>query len=132
MTPQEIRDAVAASAELQALQKDGRVNAIADALSVGRVKFVPIEIGNGTILEKLGITTGNALLDVINTSPDFRYVKPLVEQGRLRLDSPLVRGTLASLVVAGVVTQAQADVLLSAAQSPDPVTTAEVESALGA
>ncbi len=132
MTPQEIRDAVAASAELQALQKDGRVNAIADALSVGRVKFVPTEIGNGTILEKLGITTGNALLDVINTSPDFRYVKPLAEQGRLRLDSPLVRGTLASLVVAGVVTQAQADVLLSAAQSPDPVTTAEVESALGA
>lgn len=132
MTPQEIRDAVAASAELQALQKDGRVNAIADALSVGRVKFVPTEIGNGTILEKLGITTGNALLDVINTSPDFRYVKPLVEQGRLRLDSPLVRGTLASLVVAGVVTQAQADVLLSAAQTPDPVTTAEVESALGA
>ena len=39
MTPQEIRDAIAASPELQALGQD--TQAIADALSVGRKKVVP-------------------------------------------------------------------------------------------
>jgi hypothetical protein len=41
MTPQEIRDAIAASPELQALAAEGNTQAIADALSVGRTKVVP-------------------------------------------------------------------------------------------
>ena len=45
--------------------------AIAAAVSAGRTKPNSKEIGNGTILEVLGLTTGNALLDVINTAPDF-------------------------------------------------------------
>lgn len=82
-----------------------------------RTKIVPLEIGNGTILETLGLTAGNALLDVIYNQPDFRHVKPLVEQGRLRLDSALVRATLNSLVPA-VLTQAQVDSLIGLCSKP--------------
>ena len=129
MTPQEIRDAIAASPELQALKDDDV--AIAATLSNGRTKFVPTKIGNGTILETIGLAAGNALLDVLNTAPDFRHVKPLIEQGRLRLDSPLVIGTLASLVAGGVLTQEQADALIARAKAPDSVTPQEVSDAIG-
>ncbi len=129
MTPQEIRDAIAASPELQALKDDDV--AIAATLSNGRTKFVPTEIGNGTILETIGLAAGNALLDVLNTAPDFRHVKPLIEQGRLRLDSPLVIGTLAALVAGGVLTQEQADALIARAKAPDSVTPQEVSDAIG-
>lgn len=93
---------------------------IADALSVGRTRLEATEIGNGSILETIGLAAGNALLDVINTAPDFRYVRPLLEQGRLRVDSVLVRATLDSLVPA-VLTLAQADALKALAAVPDPV-----------
>lgn len=94
--------------------------AIAAALSLGRVKRVPTEIGNGLILETVGLTAGNALLDVIAAAPDFRHVRPLLEQGRLRIDAPLVRGTLDSLVPA-VLTQGQSDALKALADVPDPI-----------
>lgn len=87
---------------LVAARRDGD---IAAALSAGRTRLVPTEVGNGTILEVLGLDAGNALMDVINSEPAFRYVKPLVEQGRLRLDSDLVRSTLQSLA-GTVLTQA--------------------------
>ena len=93
---------------------------IAAQLSAGRRRLVPTEIGNGAILEKIGLPTGNALLDLINSAPDFRHVKPLLEQGRLRVDSPLVRATLDSLVPA-LLSRAQADALLALAEVPDPV-----------
>lgn len=103
--------------------------AIAAALSVGRTKLVPTEIGNGSILETIGLAAGNALLDTIAAVPDFRHVKPLLEQGRLRVDSALVRGTLDSLVPA-VLTQAQADALKALAVKPDPVSANDVARAL--
>lgn len=127
MTHAEIRAAIAASSELQALVPD--TNALAAALSTGRTKFVHTEIGNGTVLEVLGLTTGNALLDLLNTEPSYKYVKPMLEQGRLRLDSALVRGTLQALV-GSLLTQAQADALLAVAQAPDPVSEYEVRCAI--
>lgn len=129
MTPQEIRDAIAADPALQALAAAGSIGTIAATLSEGRTKLAPTEVGNGTILEVLGLTVGNALLDVINTAPDFRYVKPLVEQGRLRLDAPLTIAALQSLVPS-VLTQAQADALVARAQAPDQVTDAQVQAAI--
>ena len=107
----------ACSPELLA-QRD--TQAIAEAVSLGRVKRVPTEIGNGTILQTIGLTTGNALLDVLNQAAEFRHVKPLLEQGRLRVDSDLVRSTLDSLVPA-VLTAAQAQALKALAEQPDPV-----------
>lgn len=100
---------------------------IADALSAGRVRLVPTEIGNGLVLETVGLDVGNALLDVIYNAPDFRYVKPLLEQGRLDIGSPLARAALDSLV--GVVAgfeQAHADAIKALAEASDQVSEMEV------
>lgn len=94
--------------------------AIAAQISMGRKKRNAREIGNGTILEVLGLEVGNALLDVINTVPDFRHVKPLVDQGRLLVGSQLVQTTVQSLVPA-VLTKEQADALCALGWDPDPV-----------
>lgn len=102
---------------------------IAAILSVGRTKTVPTEVGNGTVLEVLGLTVGNALLDVINSAPDFRHVKPLLEQGRLRLDSPMTQSALASLVPAVLTAQHVSDLVARCTQ-PDPVTHPQVSAAL--
>lgn len=105
-------------------------DAIAAALSAGRTKTVPTEIGNGMIIETIGLAAGNALLDAIYGNADFRYVKPLLEQGRLRIDSPLVRATLDGMVGAGVITQAEANALKALAVQADPVTAYDVGYAL--
>ena len=104
-------------------------DAIASAVSAGRTKRSQREIGNGTILEVLGLSAGNALLDVVNNVADFRHVKPLVEQGRLQIGSPLVQATVQSLVPS-VITQAQADALKALGVEPDHVTTLQVNQAL--
>lgn len=115
----------------QAMLASRDFDAIAVAVSAGRTKPNAKEIGNGTILEVLGLTSGNALLDVVNTVPDFRYVKPLVEQGRLTVGSALVQATVQSLVPMGVLTQAQADALCALGFDPDPVTAQQVSDELG-
>lgn len=112
-------DIRALPAELLATQDTA---AIAVALSAGRVRVVSMEIGNGLVLATVGLTVGNALLDVIYTAPDFRYVKPLLEQGRLDISSPLARGALDSLVgVAPGFEQAHVDALKALAEQPDPI-----------
>lgn len=118
MTPDEIRAAIAADPALQALVPD--TQAIADALSVGRTRYVETQIGVGTIIEVLGLATANAVLDVVYSAPDYRHVKPLLDQGRLRLDSAFVRSALQSMVPA-LLTQEQRDALVARAAVSDPV-----------
>lgn len=114
----------------QALLDAQDFDAIAAAVSVGRKRRNTKEIGNGTILEVLGLSAGNALLDVINNVADFRHVKPLVEQGRLQIGSPLVQETVQDLVPA-VLTQAQADALCALGwDAGAPVTAHEVKQVL--
>jgi hypothetical protein len=126
---QQIKDAIAASPELQAMAAVGNTQGIADVLSIGRKKTVAVEVGNGTILEVLGFAKGNAVLDVINSTPDFRYVKPLVEQGRLRLDSPLTIAALQSMVPA-VLTNEDVSRFVARTQVDDPITHTQVGEAL--
>ncbi len=104
--------------------------AIAAVVSAGRTRPSTKEVGNGTILEVLGLTAGNAMLDAINTIPDFRHVKPLVEQGRLTIGTPLVAQSLGAFVAGGVITQADADKLLAIAVEPAPVSVSEVIQAM--
>lgn len=105
--------------------------AIASTLSVGRKKIVPTDIGNGLVLATVGMAVGNALLDILNTAPNFRYVKPLLEQGRLDISTPLARAALDGLV--GVVAgfeQSHADSLKALAEADDPVSVSAVSEAL--
>lgn len=106
--------------------------AIAKALP-HRVSLVPTEIGNWLILDTVGLAVGNALLDMLNTSPDFRYIKPLLEQGRLDISGALSRAALDSLVgVVDCFTQAHADTLKALAERITPVSFLEVAEVLNA
>ena len=119
MTADEIRAAIAADPALQALVPDSQ--AIADALSAGRTRWKHTEIGVGTIIEVLGIAAANPVLDAIYASPDYRHVKPLLDQGRLRLDVVAQAGMLQPLVTGGLLTQAQLDALIARAKEAAPV-----------
>lgn len=104
--------------------------AIAIALSVGRTKAVYTEIGCGTILSTIGLARGSMLLDVIYGQQEYRYVKPLLEQGRLDVGSALVRGTLDYLASNQAITSAEAQALKAIGERPDPVTSQQVTKAL--
>ena len=99
---------------------------IAAALSAGRTKIVPTEIGKGRVIATIGLESANDLLDVIDTAPDFRHVKQLLASGWLDVGAPLTRGALDNLAAGGVVTQAEADAIKALAEVPDPVTPLEV------
>ena len=119
MTAEEIRAAIAADPALQALVPD--TQAIAAALSVGRTRYVETNIGAGTIIEVLGLAAANPVLDALYASPDYRHVKSLLDQGRLRLDVVAQAGMLQPLVTGGLLTQAQFDALIARAKEPAPV-----------
>lgn len=102
---------------------------IAELVSVGRTRPSTLTIGYGTILETIGITDGNKVLDVFTTDPAFKYVKPLLEQGRLIAGSPLVVAAVQSLVPL-VITQVVADKLLALTKVPDPVSVDQVINAM--
>jgi hypothetical protein len=105
-------------------------HAIAEAVSVGRTKPSSIMIGNGTIIAALNdLTAANALLDVLHNDARFKYVVPLLDQGRLIISDQLVVHTLQSFVPS-ILTQAQADKLIALATTPDPVSFTEVAEAL--
>ena len=128
MTADEIRAAIAADPALQALVPD--TQAIAAALSVGRTRYVETQIGVGTIIEVLGLAAANPVLDALYASPDYRHVKPLLDQGRLRLDTVAQAGMLQPLVTGGLLTQAQLDALIARAEEADPVDEYQVRIAI--
>ena len=128
MTPEQIRSAISADPELLALVH-GYVQApswgtVAAALGVD--EWVPTEIGKGLILETLGLDVGNALCDLLDAVPAYRHVRHLLTDGRLRLDSLLVRATLQQLVGVTIAdgvtfTQADADKLFALARQRSTV-----------
>lgn len=128
MTADEIRAAIAADPALQALVPD--TQAIAAALSVGRTRYVETQIGVGSIIEVLGLAAANPVLDALYASPDYRHVKPLLDQGRLRLDVVAQAGMLQPLVTGGLLTQAQLDALIARAEEADPVDEYQVRIAI--
>lgn len=95
--------------------------AVAAALSVGRKKWAHTEIGVGTIIEVLGLAVANAVLDALYAAPDYRHIKPLLDQGRLRLDVVAQAGMLQPLVTGGMLTQTQLDALIARAKVDDPI-----------
>ena len=106
-----------------------RHDEIAAVLSVGRTRVVRTEVGKGAIIEAIGLTAGNALLDVIDSDPTYRHIKQLVENGWFNIGSALARASLDTLVPA-VLSEAHADALKALADVPDPVTPLQVARAL--
>jgi hypothetical protein len=104
--------------------------ALAVLLSAGRTCGNDREVGYGTILETVGIEAGNALIDFIQAQEGMRHVKPLLEQGRLRVGSVLVQASLQAFVGAGAVSQKGADALCALGLQPDPLTARQVAEAL--
>lgn len=103
--------------------------ALAVLLSDGRTCSNDREIGYGTILEAIGIEAGNQLIDFIQGQDDLRHVKPLLEQGRLRIGSALVQATLRAMGDA-VIAPADVETLCALGQRPDPLTAQQVAEAL--
>jgi hypothetical protein len=133
MTPQEIRDAIAASPALQALAALPDYGQLAKEITVGRTRPGKREIGFGTILDTIGLAAGNTVLDIVMTTNDYRYVRALLEQGRLIASSPLVVGAIQGMVTAGAITQAQGDALIALGREPETVSSQQViDAVLGA
>ena len=103
----------------------GDHGAIADFLSVGRTKLVKTEIGKLTILDTIGMEDGNALLDIIDTSPDFRHVRYPLANGWLDVANPTVRGMLDMLC-----SPENATLLKELAMQGDPISSQEVSKAM--
>lgn len=102
---------------------------IAATVNVGRTIPNGREIGNGTILATLGLAKGNTVLDLIRADPAYKYVTPLLDQGRLIASDPLVASAVAGLQAAGVLTQSEADKLAALGHDPSTVTWEQCQAA---
>lgn len=124
------RAAVKASSECAAAYAARDLDAIAVIMSVGRVRPSGIEIGNGMIIDTIGLAAGAAVLDAIHAQPAYKYVIVLLDQGRLKIGSPMVQAALRQLVAGGVLSQEDSDKLSALGFEPDPYDRLEVEAAL--
>ena len=148
MTPQQIRDAIAASPELQALQAEGNLQLIADALSAGRTRVAPRMVSARGLAEHVpgGPLAAEVILmklegarDTMLASQDAstRVMGSLLRRqlGFLAADgldfgSPALRGMLDQFAAQGVLTAAEVDGLKAIALVPDPVTWYQVRAAI--
>lgn len=124
----EIQRILETDIQLQALIPDAQ--AIADELSGRETYKVPFEIGAGGIIATLGLERGNVLLDAVQSTPGFRHVWPMIEQGRLDLSSPLAEEALSSLVSAEVITIEEKLALMNLCTRPVAVSEDDVKKAL--
>ena len=108
---------------------------IAAALSEGRTKLVPTEIGSGTILAALG-DGGGAFLDALvaigEANRNVYWTMDLIKQGRLRIDLPATRAGMQGLAAAVPSLAPAVQALLTLGYEPDPIDVGAVSAALNA
>lgn len=136
MTPQQIRDAIAADPALQALAEQGRIADLAAALSAGRTRLGTVSVGD---FASWAAATGmRAVIEdhAANAASPMRSIALALRDvltgatGGIRLDLPVNQQMLAAWVTAGELTTANRDALLALAQQDDPVNMTQVEIAL--
>lgn len=146
MTPDEIRAAIAASTELQALGTN--TQAIADALSVGRKRVAPriisargiaAEYPGGPVAAEVVLMKLEGAAAAAQASADLqqqvlgsliaRQLRFLAADG-LDFGSPALRGMLDQFVAMNILSQAEVDGLKALALVDDPVTHTQVGHAL--
>lgn len=137
MTPQQIRDAIAASPELQAMEPQG----IADALSVG------YEVGQSQEVEAWRLhrylVKRSKWRGIVAASNDPQHPATLAAQAAvdlatgpegMRIDmadgSPETAGMLNGLVATGLITAAQRDEMVAWCKVPRSVTWQQVHDAM--
>jgi hypothetical protein len=134
MTPEQeeaLRVVVRADQACVQAYADRDLGTLAAILSVGRTRPSALEIGNGMILQALGVEAGNKLLDHIASADELRYVRPLLDQGRLTIGASVVQVALQSFVaLPDVLSQTDADRLCALGLEPDPLTPQDVAGAL--
>ena len=141
MTAQEIRDAIAASAELQAHQTAGNVEAIAQALSIGRAKIASHFASERGVLERFpgGPIAADALLTKLEgfavsghsmASIVKRALKFLAQAEGLDIGSPATLGLIDALMAGGAITQTERDGLRAMATVADPIAREQVTEAI--
>lgn len=108
---------------------------IAAALSVGRTKLVPTEIGAGTILAALGEGGGaflDALVEIGTVNRNVYWTMDLIRQGRLRIDLPATRAGMQGLAAAVPSLAPAVTALLTLGYESDPIDVGAVSAALNA
>lgn len=141
MTAQQIRDAIAASPELQAHAAAGNHQAIAEALSVGRTKVAQHFASERGILERFqgGPLAGDALISKLEAfgatahpmaSIVRRALKFLGHPEGLDVGSAATQGLLDALEAGGVITTTERAGLRMMATVPDPISHETVTAAI--
>ena len=87
--------------------------------------LVPTLIGVTIILETLGLTAGNSLLDTLYADPDYKYIMQTLEKDQLNIGSQTIRDAISSKYPDG-----EMDALLNLAVRADPVHFNEVSDAI--
>lgn len=137
MTPAEILAAIdaraAGDAEFAGHVAARRDAQIAAALSEGRTKLVPTEIGSGAILAALGEGGGaflDALVEIGTVNRNVYWTMDLIRQGRLRIDLPATRAGMQGLAAAVPSLAPAVQALMTIGVEPDPIPAELVTSAL--
>jgi hypothetical protein len=141
MTLQEIRAAIAASAELQALAVAGSFGPIATALSIGRTKLASHFASERGVLERFpgGPLAADALISkleafALTTHPMSsivrRALKFLAQAQGLDIGSPATQGLIDALLSIDVITQTERNGLRAMATVAYEITVADVERAV--
>jgi len=148
VTLQEIRAAIAASAELTALAQVGDLQAIADTLSVGRMKVVPRMVSarglaehvpSGPLAAEVILLKLEAARDAMLASGDeqqqvmgslLRRQLTFLSSDGLDFGSQALRGMLDQFQGLGVLTASEVTGLKAIALAPDPVAWQQVRDAV--
>jgi hypothetical protein len=103
--------------------------AIADALSAGRVRLVERFVGIGTILAVMA-PNGGAFLDALEamapTNSNVKWALKLIESGGMDVGMEATRAQLAAFAQAAPEMEAGINALLNLAEVPDQVSEFEV------
>lgn len=102
---------------------------IADEINVGRFKHSGVKLGKGLVIQTIGLASANQVLDVIDSAPDYRHVKHLLERGEMDSWDPSLVNAINLLKIGGLLTEAQATALIALGKMPDPVTEYQVRCA---
>ena len=98
--------------------------AIADILSMGRVRIEPMRVGIGTLLAVMA-PNGGAFLDALEalaaTDSNVKWTLKLIEQSNFDIGLPVTRTQLADFATAHPELAAHITALLAVAEQPAPI-----------